>query len=212
MSDQEIDVDGLRTELDQIKDAMGIRERSERALERWLHVAALVLVASAASQYVQLRRLSGWYHTAVWVAMFSGYFLAVRFGLFGDRFRYPTAESKPNVLGLVWLVWLANIPIQFVFAGTNAFDGYVAISSHVLGLVVVLLGVSYVVVGNVLKAYYIRWRDRVAFYVGGVWLAALGAAIPNVDVLRTWGYAVFGASYAAYAVGVYLYLRGGSDD
>jgi hypothetical protein len=212
MTDQELDVEALRTELDQIKDAMGIRERSEHALEFWLYVAALVVVAATISQYVHLQRLPGWFHTVVWGGIFGGFFAVLTWGPFDRTPRFRGDESKPSLFVLFLTVWLAAIPIQVVFGNSNVYQGYVTTSARILGLALILLGVGYVVAGNVLKAYYIRRRDRLAFYLGGFWMVVLGAAMPHVDLFRSWGYAVFGGVYAVYAVAVYLLLRGGDDD
>lgn len=62
-----------------------------------------------------------------------------------------------------------------------------------------MLGLGYMVAGETLKAYRIRARDRRAFHAGGLLMVVLGVAIPNVEVLHTWGYAAFGASYVTYA-------------
>jgi len=73
-------------------------------------------------------------------------------------------------------------------------------------LIVALVGVAYVVVGESLKAYQIRRRDRYAFYVGGAWMLVLAVLIPNIEILQTWGYATYGLLYAVHAVGSYVYL------
>ena len=74
-------------------------------------------------------------------------------------------------------------------------------------LVVGLVGVAYLVVGEALRAYYIRRRDRFAFYVGGAWMLVLAALLPSIEFFHTWGYATFGVVYAAHAVVSYLLLR-----
>lgn len=212
MTDQEIDVDTLRTELDQIKDAMGIRERNEEVLEFWLYFGVLTALAAALSQYVHLQRLPAWYHTVIWGGIIGGFFVVLSLGVLDEQPTYFGGEGKPDLSVLFVGVWLASIPIQVVFGDSNVYDGYVTASTRVLGLAIVLIGLAYFLSGNVLKAYYIRRRDRVPFYVGGLWMAVLGTAIPHVDVLRTWGYAVFGGCYLVYAVAVYVFLGGIGDE
>lgn len=68
-TNQEIDVDQLRAELDQIKDAMGIRERSPGAIRIWLVFGVLVPVAAGLSQVVYSQRLSQSYHGLIWLGL-----------------------------------------------------------------------------------------------------------------------------------------------
>ena len=157
MSEGEIDVDELRTELDQIKAAMGIDERYEGATTLWLLFGLAVPVAAALSQYVVLERLPQWYHTLIWLGVLGG-----------------GAES-----------------------------------ALVLSIIVVMIGAAYGVLGASLRAYFVRRRDRRVFYVGTLWMVALGVAIPRHATLETWEFAAFGASYFVYAMAAYLVLRGG---
>jgi hypothetical protein len=38
-------------------------------------------------------------------------------------------------------------------------------------------------------------------------MLVLAALLPQISLLRQWGYAVFGLVFAVHAVGSYLYLR-----
>jgi len=81
-----------------------------------------------------------------------------------------------------------------------------ALESLIFSLSIALVGVGYVVIGESLRAYYIRRRDRWAFYAGGGWMVLLALVIPSVDLLETWGYAVFGILYFVHAVVSYVAL------
>jgi hypothetical protein len=204
--DTEIDVDALRTELDQIKDAMGIQERSAGATSVWLLFGVLVPIAAAVSQYVHLERLPAWLHPVAWLGVLGGGY-ALWWAVSDEPAKFAgTDAGKPNVGLQFAVVYLAAFPLQTVVAAYTPSLGYRAESALVVSIVLVLLGVAYAVLGSSLKAYYIRRRDRVPFYVGTVWMVGLGVAIPLSATLETWAYAVFGGLYFVYAVGTYLWL------
>ena len=209
MSDQEMDVDALRTELDQIKDAMGIQERYAGATTVWLLFGVLVPVAAGVSQYVHLEQLPPWLHWVSWLGVIGGGYV-LWWTVSNDAGDLAvTAAGKPNVLLQFGLVYLAAVPIQVIVGAYTPDLGYYAESALVLSVIVVLLGVAYGVLGSSLAAYYIRRRDRLAFYVGTAWMVALGVAIPQSVTLEKWAYAVFGAAYFLYAFGTYLWLSRG---
>lgn len=198
------DPEALQTELERIKDAMGLRDRYPSQFGLWLVYGALVLAASLASQFVVLRGLPGWWHPVAWfVLMGAG-------GLYSWRRqsadRTTASETKPNLLlqgGAVAALYLV-----FVFGLAPVLDGAPdrLVSITIFSLVVGLVGAAYLVMGESLKAYFIRRRDRYAFYLGGTWMIVLAAAMPNVATLRTWGYTVFGVTYALHALAAYVAL------
>jgi len=211
MSDQDIDADELRSELDQIKDAMGIRERYDGATSVWLLFGVAVPVAAALSQYVHLEELPQLYHTLIWFVVLGGgaavYFAVVEDGPRPDW----TGAGKPNLAVQFAVVYLASVPLQVVAFAHTGDVGYAAESTLVLSIIVVMLGVAYGVFGASLRAFYVRLRDRLVFYVGTVWMVALGVAIPYTPVLETWAYAAYGGCYFVYAMAAYFVLRAGGD-
>ena len=210
MSESEIDVDELRTELDQIKAAMGIDERYEGATTLWLLFGLAVPVAAALSQYVVLERLPQWYHTLIWLGVLGGG--AALYVAFADDAPDEgwTSEGKPAIWVQFVVVYLAAFPLQAVAAAYVGDLGYVAESALVLSIIVVMIGAAYGVLGASLRAYFVRRRDRRVFYVGTLWMVTLGVAIPRHATLETWGFAAFGACYFVYAMAAYLVLRGGN--
>lgn len=198
------DPEALQTELERIKDAMGLRDRYPSQFGLWLVYGALVLAASLASQFVVLRGLPGWWHPVAWfVPMGAG-------GLYSWRRqsaeRTAASETKPNLLLQGGAV--AALYVVFVFGLAPVLDGAPdrLVSITIFSLVVGLVGAAYLVMGESLKAYFIRRRDRYAFYLGGTWMIVLAAAMPNVATLRTWGYTVFGVTYALHALAAYVVL------
>lgn len=200
----DIDPADLQRDLDQIKEAMGIAERSKSAIELWLWFGVLVAIASTLSQYVVLNWLPAWWHSLIWVGLLVGGGGGLMWWRYGAS--WSPGRTEPNVGFQILVVYLGMIPVQLVFSPVVTDAGYLLGTAYVLGLVLVMLGLGYVVAGETLKAYRIRTRDRRGFHAGGVLMIGLGVAIPNVEVLHTWGYAVFGASYLLYALAVYAVL------
>lgn len=203
--DTEIDPELLREEVAQIKDAMGLQERYPGQFQLWLVFGVAVLLASIASQLIALRELSGSLHAVAWWVPLGGAWL-YQWWKTGDV-EATNPDAKPRI-GVLWLSVFA-LYVVFLFTLDPALDTLSAEAAQILlfSLIVGLIGVAYLVVGEALRAYYIRRRDRWAFYVGGTWMLALAAVMPNVDALETWGYATFGVIYAVHAGVSYLVLR-----
>jgi uncharacterized protein YhhL (DUF1145 family) len=122
---------------------------------------------------------------------------------------HPTTDgrdAKPSI-PLVYLsaFGFAVVVVTIVAPLVESATAAVA-SSTVFAIFVGAVGLAYLVTGTLLKAYYIRRRDRQTFYVGGVWMLVLAGVIPHVAVLRTWGYAVFGIAFGVHAVASYIVL------
>lgn len=211
-ADSGVDVEELRGDLEQIKEAMGIRERYSGATSLWVLFGLAVPVASALSQYVLLERLPQWYFSVIWIGV-----LSVGLGLYalfegGDhRSNWRVSQGKPNIplqFGIVYLSAILVQEIAFEYAGEL---GYVAESGMAFSLILLMLGVGYGVIGSSMRAYHVRRRDRAVFYAGSVWMGALAVAIPQSSFLETWAYAVFGGAYFVYAAVAYLAMRSGGD-
>lgn len=200
----DIDPSELQRDLDRIKDAMGIAERYESAIEMWLWFGALVALASALSQYVVLNRFPNSWHALIWL----GLLVLGGGGLMWWRFdaSWSPGAHEPNVGFQILVVYLGAMAVQFAAAPFLPELGYLAETAFVLGIILVMLGIGYIVAGETLKAYQIRTRDRRAFHAGGALMVGLGVAIPNIEILHTWGYAVFGATYLGYALATYAVL------
>jgi hypothetical protein len=205
--DTEIDPEVLRTEVDQIKDAMGLKERYPSQFQFWLVFGVLVLLASMGSQLIALQDLSPILHSVVWFGLLGvGNVYQLR-GNRGTGDDSPSTGTKPRI-GLLYLAvfsFLAVVSFTIFpeLGGLTDAELEILVFSQFIGLT----GVGYLVVGEALRAYYIRRRDRWAFYIGGLWMLVLAALLPNVEVLHTWGYATFGIVFAVHAAASYLALR-----
>jgi hypothetical protein len=200
----DVDPEALQEDLDRIKDAMGIQDRYPSWFHLWLVYAALVLGASVASQLIVLNDLAGYWHGVAWFG-FMGAGGIYQWWL-GSQDDQPSVAGTPNILvqfgavGSLYVVYL--LILGPVVEGLSQRMEAILIFS----LIVALVGVAYVVVGESLKAYRIRALDRYAFYVGGAWMLVLAVLFPNVEILQTWGYLVFGVLYAVHGVGSYVLL------
>jgi hypothetical protein len=200
----DVDPETLQEDLDRIKDAMGIQDRYPSWFHLWLVYGGLVLTASLASQAIILRDLPGYWHGIAWFG-FMGAGGLYQWWL-GSNADHTVTERAPNIgvqFGAIALLYVVYLLIL-----GPAVEGLSQRVEAILlfSLIVALVGVAYVVVGESLKAYQIRARDRYAFYIGGAWMLVLAVLMPNIEVLQTWGYAAYGLLYAVHAVGSYVYL------
>jgi hypothetical protein len=201
----DVDPADLRADVENIKDAMGIGERYPGWGAPWLVFAAFVALAAAVSQYAVLEELSTLVYPAIWfVAMGAAGVVAGYVAPEPGQERTP--DAAPNLPLQFGAVFAAYLPLVAV-VGPHIPEGYRGGVAVVLGLTLVLLAIAYAVLGSSLAAYRVRRRDRLPFYAGAVWIGALGAAVPNVAALETWGFAAFGVAYVVYAAGAYAWLR-----
>lgn len=202
-TESDVDADALREELHLIQDAMGIGERYPSRMTDWLVFGLLVAVAAAISQYVHLQGLPAYWHPVVWFLIMGGGSVLAFWR--GDS-REEDSLARPSIPIQFAAVFVAYVPLIVLVAPIDDGLGYRQGSVLVLGLVLVLLGIAYLGVGNALRAYQIRRRDRFTLYLGGLWMMGLGAAMPHSAFLVDWGYATFGGVYLAYALASYAYL------
>jgi len=202
----DVDPEQLRAQLSRIQEAMGLVERYRSAVEQWLVFGVLVAVASLVSQYLYTNELSWTWYWVVWIGGLGGG-SALYGRLRGGSASWGGGEGRPDVNAILAAVYFAFLPILWIVNQFVPELSYADNSLLSLSVISVLLGVAYLVVGNVLKAYYIRAPDRYAFYAGGVVLVALGPLLPAFEAGRTYPYLIFGGVYLAYSVAAYLYLR-----
>jgi hypothetical protein len=200
----DVDPEELQAQLDRIQEAMGITERSDGAIRQWLVLAGLVGGACLVSQYVYSTDVSGWAYWLIWFGGFGGGF-ALYYGRAGAG-NVETPSDKPSIPFQILVPYLAVFPLLAVLGYYTDLAGQ-AEGLTTLAVILIMLGVGYVVAGHSLRAYRIRARDRYPFYVGGLWMAALGVALPRYELLRTWPFLAFGGVYVVYALLTYAYLE-----
>ncbi|WP_423745838.1 ABC transporter ATP-binding protein (plasmid) [Haladaptatus sp. SPP-AMP-3] len=202
----DVDVTRLKRDIEGIKDAMGIEERYPSLVRLWLVFAALVLVASLASQYVLSERLPAYWFGVVWFGLMATG--GVVSWYLGRHERGGPPRELPNVGYQFGLIFCAGLVIQLVTNPVLGDLGYVDGTLYVFSIWTSLTGIGYLVEANSLRAYRIRRKDRLALSVGGVLMVAYVLLLSYWEPLRPWGYAAFGVSYFIYAVAAYGILRG----
>lgn len=199
----EIDVETLRTELDQIKGAMGLKERYPSQFRLWLVYGVLVFLAALGSQAVVTFELPDWGHSVAWFG-FIGIGALYEWLVLDDH--ETSGEAKPNIR-LQGVAIAGFLVATFVIVGPLLEGaGDLETTSTIFALILGTVGTYYIVAGSSMAAYYVRARDRYAFYIGGAWILAYAAVMPRIGLLQEWGYAVFGVLFALHAVGSYVAL------
>ncbi|SDR28484.1 hypothetical protein [Natronobacterium texcoconense] len=208
--DREIDVDALEAELEQIKDAMGIHERYPTQFQLWLVYGLLTMLASFGSQAVVTYDLPGWGHAASWGG-FMGAGILYSWYVGGDYEEPEDTTTKPDLTVQSMSIVAYLLAVLFIVTPLLSDASPLVESATIFALIIGAVAASYVVTGASLKSYYVRARDRYAFYAGGVWILVYAVAMVHVPPLQEWGYAIFGVLYAVYGVTAYVYLARDTD-
>lgn len=210
--EQEIDTDKLRKEVGQIKNAMGINDKKTKwKPQQWLNWGFLIAIASLISQIIVIYRIPGPLISITWFGVLFGGRYMNSFLLKQDENKSSiiTLENKPNTY-VIWITifiggWLILMNLLSIINWTASgyYESYSAITSCFFGLA----GIAYILTGNSMKAFYIRAKDRYAFYTGGSLMILLSLIIPNIEFLHKWTYSVFSVFFIFFAIGSYLYLK-----
>ncbi|MFC3956765.1 hypothetical protein [Halovivax cerinus] len=196
------DPEALRSELGQIKRAVGLHESAPYWWRWWLveglGVALLFPLLNVGFVYG-----FSWPILVGLVAVFGGHQYVL--------YRIQRAYDEPATGVPDWGTWHVG-----VYAGLGAWIvAYWPVSESVAGLSAtpliwvgagIVMGVAFVYMGQLLGAYGIRSADRNAFYVGGVWLLAVSAALPWLPTIEEWAFATLGLAYGLYCVLAYIAL------
>lgn len=206
MSD-EINKEALREEVDRIKKAMGIQERYPAQVKSWLLWGSLIGAACFLSQIVAVKQWPGYLYAVIWWVLMGAVGGPLQAKISKEH-EGEIAETgtKPR-LSILYVVVIAA---AFVFVANISplFEGlgYYEIGAYIFTTIMVLIGVYYVVLGNQLRAYYVRSKDRYALYIAGAWLLALSGLVPHFPILTKWMYAIYGVTFGAYSLGAYRIL------
>lgn len=199
---EDVDAEDLQRQLDEIKGAMGLAERYPGQRRMWLvygvvvgGVAILTNVAFA-FPLPNLAYVLAWFGMVAVVAVAQWRLVS---GTAGDR---PT--TGPNWLAVVGALALALLALWTALGdlvGTNTAG--VVQGAHYFSHVLVFFGLGFLLTGTLLRTEQVRRRDRLPFYVGGVWMLVLGAFVPHVEALQYWGYGAFGALFLVHSLASY---------
>ena len=208
MSD-ELDVEELQQELATIKDAMGLRDRYPSQFQLWLVYGILVTLASLGSQAIAVFELPGWGHIVSWGGFMTLGSVYQYLWLDGQPGDDGNSDAKPSIALQYVAVLVYAVLVVWLLLPTLDSLAAVRASSTIFAVAVGAVGLAYLLAGNALRAYYIRRRDRLAFYLGGAWMLGLAAVIPSVSALQRWGYAIFGIAFGLHAIVSYYVLAQG---
>lgn len=214
--EQEIDTDKLRKEVGQIKNAMGINDKKSKwDPQQWLNWGFLIAIASLISQIIVIYRMPETLISITWFGvLFGGRYVnsfLLNFLIKQDQNKSSiiTLENKPNT-SVIWITifvggWLILVNLLSIinWSASGYYESYSALTSCFFGLA----GIAYILTGNSMKAFYIRAKDRYAFYIGGSLMILLSLIIPNIEFLQKWTYSVFAVFFLFFAIGSYLYLK-----
>jgi hypothetical protein len=202
MSNEKLDKEELQAELDQIKGAMGLHERYPFWSRWWLIEGVGVGILFPLIQLLVRGTLP-----LLWFLVFAGGVFIVHqiaLGRLIARYERP-ATGVPNWMHwqYIWLAGMVALSIA-LFPVNDALDVLPLYAAVAAGGS--MLGVAYLFMGQLLEAYHIRKSDQYAFYIGGLWVLALTAVLPNLPVIQEWSFAVLGIGLAVHNVGSYLYI------
>lgn len=198
---EDVDADALRTDLKEIKGAMGLASDHPYWWRFWIVEGICVGLLFAVVQFWLREGFRPWI-AVTFGGVIAGCELAKR--RLRSNYRPPTGVPDQRRWGLAVFagIGVLLVGLRPVFESLDATNA-VRLALVSSGAVV---GVGYVLMGQLLAASGIRAVDQYAFVVGGAWIMTLAAAIPHVPVLRGWEYAAFGIGIALHHVGTYVVL------
>lgn len=213
--DPDVDPAELHAQLQQIKGAMGLEDRYPGQRRLWLIYGVLVAVAGIVTESIfAIQRLPESGYILVWAA------LAIVAGVATWRITAGTASRRPanapplgRVLGALLLTFLVLVVMSgaVVVELPDTEAAGLLQGAYYFGLVVALAGLGFLIVGTILRAYYIRRRDRLVFQIAGVWMLVFAAFLTQYEFLQIFGYAIFGVLFLVHSIAAYVVLGGGAE-
>ncbi|WP_248517072.1 hypothetical protein [Salinarchaeum laminariae] len=204
-SEDAVDPDALRADLDAIKSAMGLEQRYPGQARMWLLYGAAIGLAAILKNVAFALELPSAGYVGIWFAL-----VAV---VIGAQWRLVSRTSGVTAPGVDWrqLFTVMVVALITLWASVGDVVGNATTGAergaHFFSHVLVFLGLTFLVVGIVLGTERIELRDRLPFYAGGAWMLLLAGFIPHVRTLQLGGWAVFGALFALHSLIAYLVTR-----
>lgn len=206
----DVDPAELQAQLQRIKGAMGIEDRYPGQRRLWLVYGVVVAVAAIATEVVfASTRLSEVGYVAVWAVLVLVAGVAQwRITSGTTAARPPNAPPLKHVLGALLGTFLALILMSGGLLPylTRGQETGIVQGAYYFGLLVAVAGLGFLLVGTVLRAYYIRRRDRLVFHAAGAWMLVFAALVTQFEFLRLFGYALFGLLFFLHSIVAYVLL------
>lgn len=215
--DTEVDPEQLQRQLAEIKGAMGLEDRYPGQRTLWLGYGVGVALVSLVTEAIFfVEELPSWGYLLVWLAfiLLAG---GAQWWLVSRTPTGPSPSMAPDwrvlfgtlVLALFALSGLVQPLLPHLETGLSAQDAGILQGAYFFGLAIAVAGVGFLFVGNALRAYRIRKRDRWVFYGAGVWMLVFASWFTQTEFMRLAGYAVFGILFFVYSIAAYVVLGRG---
>lgn len=200
----DVDRRELQEQLARIKGAMGLEERYPGQRQMWLVYGVAVGGVSVLTNVVFALELPNAAYIALWFVVVG----VVAFAQWRLVSGSSGAAGEPSWRVLIGALGLGLVALWLSVGDLIATNTEGAIrGAHYFSHALIFLGIGFLIAGTVLRAERIRRRDRIPFYVGGIWILALAGFVPHHRFLQLGGYAVFGVAFLLHAVASYLYTR-----
>lgn len=201
----DVDVDSLGRDVDAIREAMGIEDRYPGQSRMWLVYGIAIGVATIGTNAAFGLGAPEYTYFGIWSLMTASVFGAQYFLVSGVSESAPTRVNWRHLFGSLVVGYLALFSSVGDLVAANTEGALRGI--HFFSHLVVFLGLTLLVTGVALGAERIRLRDRLPFYVGGIWMLAFAAFLPYIPGLRLWGLSAFGVLFVTHSVGAYILTR-----
>ncbi|ELZ11258.1 hypothetical protein C478_12635 [Natrinema thermotolerans DSM 11552] len=198
----DVDPDRLEAELAEIKGAMGLASDHPYWWRFWIVEGVCTGLLFTIVQFWLREGFRPWIAVA-----FAGVVGCCELAKRRLRSSYePPAAGLPSQRR--WFVAVLAGVIALVVGLRPVFESLGPTNAVRLAIVAAgaVVGVGYVLMGQLLAAYDVRPADRYAFVVGGAWIMVLSAAIPYIPAFEGWEYAAFGIGIALHHVATYVAL------
>lgn len=198
----DVDVESLDRDIDAIKQAMGIEDRYPGQARMWLVYGVAIGAAAIGTNVAFGLGAPESMYFGLWSLMTVSILSAQYFLVSGASKSAPARVKWRYLFGSLAIGYLAlfNSVGDLIASNTEGALRGVYFFSHLI----VFLGLTLLITGVALGAERIRLRDRLPFYVGGIWVLAFAAFLPYIPELRTWGLSVFGAMFIIHSIGAYV--------
>jgi hypothetical protein len=198
----DVDVESVDRDVDAIKEAMGIEDRYPGQARMWLVYGVVIGVAAIGTNVA--------FGLGAPEPTYFGLWSLMTVSIFGAQYFLVSGASESAPPRINWRYLFGSLAIGYL-ALFNSVGDLVASNTegalrgiHFFSHLIVFLGLTLLITGVALGAERIRMRDRIPFYVGGMWVLVFAAFLPYIPGLRLWGLSVFGALFVTHSIGAYV--------
>jgi hypothetical protein len=202
----DVDPAELQRQLADIKGAMGLEERYPGQRKMWLVYGVTIGLTVIVTNFLFALDLPPAGYIGLWFLM-AAVIVVAQWRLVSGT-AADTASTGPawrviggSLVAGLFALWSA-VADPIGASTTGAEQG-----AHYFSHLVLFLGLGFLIAGAALKAEQIRRRDRLPFYVGGLWMLVFAALLPWYEFLHLFGYMVFGGLFLAHSIAAYVLTK-----